>query len=982
MYHILEHVSEKWRGIGRELGIPGKMLQALQDANLPPEQCCSKVIEEWLMYSGDEPSWYSLTEALRRLDMKQEVDKIMMKWSKPLILLLWNLSLTCVCILTGSYVQFERELKDENKRNYAVTDSFWSLFNDVVESHMIVAYIITTTILQQLQGSKDKSMPTYGELFEIFNQLITDPIIINSREKGIPLLRYIVTDFHLSSFYILHEGTSTQNEHISDGEVEVWNNEEEDRERMEVEKQKQLLDIALEEGHIKTGLDVLLFTGAAGSGKSHYKHLCLGLPPPEVRDSTGLSEHPVRTMSLVRGAVEQMPQNRETTDCSSIHWHEVPAKRFIELIVEAILEGKYEKISDSAVMATLAKRAIEGLPVLDMEHGPETMGYMNSSQKESAVHDRSDIPEQVQVALENKAFTQSEKPSSACVHYESNFYQELLRKLKSSPTSQTKRGKLLDVDWIYIVDSGGQPQFREMLPLLVKMATACVLTLKLNVPLGMLNKVECVERGKELCKPYLSVLTNEQIVKHCSQIVDSQTKDCKLFVVGTHQDLEHECQMETRASKNEKLLKLLQPQLGTNLEVYKTGNPVELIFPVNSKTPKERDYRVVEQFRRAVHNLARSKAKVDIPLYWFLLELLLHQLAANSGILSFEGCKEEAIRQLNISEEAFPTAVKFLAQKLGTIVYFPKVLPNVIFTPQALMSILSAIVKIRHLLNDNQPLPVECQGHSGEWLRFQRSGIMTMTILRTAQFSGFFSNIFTPNDFLIVTMRLLIVARISDDAFFFPSVLEELSPEGVHERVATSQHCLAPLVLLCSDSTVVGNTKENWLPVGSFTSLIAQLLNVNKWTLRTDEMQNPSCLYRNCIQFTLPDNQPGIVTLVDQFRHMEVYLEVNPETAKRISKIIVPTLYTGLKEVHKSLLHSVNTIEIAFLCPQHNGCHTASITRSDRGQWNWTCKQDRITTGKVTARQWTWLSIDILIRGNSNIFCVLTILCPYHLSYM
>ena len=120
--------------------------------------------------------------------------------------------------------------------------------------------------------------------------------------------------------------------------------------------------------------------------------------------------------------------------------------------------------------------------------------------------------------------------------------------------------------------------------------------------------------------------------------------------------------------------------------------------------------------------------------------------------------------------------MKFLAQRLGTIVYFPKVLPNVIFTPQALMSILSEIVKIRHLLNDNQPLPAECQGHSGEWLKFQRSGIMTKTLLWTARFDSFFSDIFTPTDFLIVMVKLLIVAKISDEAFFFPSVLEELCP--------------------------------------------------------------------------------------------------------------------------------------------------------------------------------------------------------------
>ena len=773
----------------------------------------------------------------------------------------------------------------------------------------------------------------------------------------IHVLRIFVNTIHPRLF--ADEDISSESENIVDREsdIEAWNDEEAEGEKMEEEKQKQLLDEALEEGHIKTGLDVLLFIGAAGSGKSHYKHLCLGLPPPEVRDSTGLSEHPVRTMSLVRGAVEQLPQNRETTECTSVQWHEVPAKQFIELIIEAILEGKYERISDSAMMANLAKRATEGLPALDMEHGPDPTGYIGSSQKESAVCDRSDIPELVQVASENKEFTQSESPSPAYVQYESSFYQELLRKLKSSPTSQLKRGKLLDVDWIYIVDSGGQPQFREMLPLLVKMATACVLTLKLNVPLGILNEVECVERGKNLCKPYLSVLTNEQIVKHCSQIVDSQTKDCKLFVVGTHRDLEHKCQTESKADKNEKLLKLLQPQLGTNLEVYKTGDPVELIFPVNSKTPKPGDYRVVEQFRRAVHNLARSKEKVDIPLHWFLLELLLHQLASSSGILSFEGCKEEATHQLNIPEEAFSTAVKFLAQKLGTIVYFPKVLPKVIFMPQALMSILSEVVKIRHLLNDNQPLPAECQGHSGEWLKFQKSGIMTKTLLQTGPFNPFFSEIFTPTDFLIVMEKLLIVARISDDTFFFPSVLEELVPEGVQEKVAKSRDCLEPLVLRCSNSSVEGYTKENWLPVGSFTSLIAQLLNVNKWTLHTVETQNPSCLYRNCIQFTLPDNQPGIVTLVDQYKHMEVYLQVDYETAKRISKVIVPTLYSGLKNAHKCLQHNENKLDLAFLCPQHNGCHTASISRSDRGQWKWTCSKDQSTSENVAGKQKSWLKV-------------------------
>ena len=63
---------------------------------------------------------------------------------------------------------------------------------------------------------------------------------------------------------------------------------------------------------------------------------------------------------------------------------------------------------------------------------------------------------------------------------------------------------------------------------------------------------------------------------------------------------------------------------------------------------------------------------------------------------------------VKILRRVFLTAVKCLSQRLGTIMYFPNILPNVIFTPQALMSILSEIVKLRHLLNDNQPLPIEC----------------------------------------------------------------------------------------------------------------------------------------------------------------------------------------------------------------------------------------------------------------------------------
>ena len=129
---------------------------------------------------------------------------------------------------------------------------------------------------------------------------------------------------------------------------------------MDEEEQKRLLNEALEDGHIATGLDVLLFIGAAGSGKSHYKHLCLGLPPPEVRDSTGLLEPPVRAMSLERAAVKQTVPNSGT----SLQWNKVSAEQFLEWIATTIKGGKIQMRTDTDKMGKLPNKDAE---VVDME---------------------------------------------------------------------------------------------------------------------------------------------------------------------------------------------------------------------------------------------------------------------------------------------------------------------------------------------------------------------------------------------------------------------------------------------------------------------------------------------------------------------------------------------------------------------------------------------------------------------------------------
>ena len=97
----------------------------------------------------------------------------------------------------------------------------------------------------------------------------------------------------------------------------------------------------------------------------------------------------------------------------------------------------------------------------------------------------------------------------------------------------------MDVDFIYLVDSGGQPPFREMLPHFVQKASAIVLMQKLNERLDFKPTIRYREEGGKVGKGYTSQLTNEQILHQYIQAVQSHKSS--VFVVGTHMDLEGKC---------------------------------------------------------------------------------------------------------------------------------------------------------------------------------------------------------------------------------------------------------------------------------------------------------------------------------------------------------------------------------------------------------------------------------------------------------
>jgi len=102
---------------------------------------------------------------------------------------------------------------------------------------------------------------------------------------------------------------------------------------------------------------------------------------------------------------------------------------------------------------------------------------------------------------------------------ETKLQSELLELISKSSGS----GELFKCDWVYIIDSGGQPQFHEVLPTFIRHVSGAVFVLKLNESLSEHPTVKYFSKGGKQCGvSYSSPFTHEQIFKNCLQMMQSR----------------------------------------------------------------------------------------------------------------------------------------------------------------------------------------------------------------------------------------------------------------------------------------------------------------------------------------------------------------------------------------------------------------------------------------------------------------------------
>ena len=145
--------------------------------------------------------------------------------------------------------------------------------------------------------------------------------------------------------------------------------------------------------------------------------------------------------------------------------------------------------------------------------------------------------------------------------------------------------KLFGVKWIQFIDSGGQLQYHDILPLFIQDPMVTIFVLKLSEELSHHPTIEYYGAdGKPVGKPYRSSLSRKQILQHCLGAIHSQDAHPLIIIVGTHRDaLRWKFWKESIEEKNKQLQALLDSTHSTAL--YCGEGMKELIFAVNGLSP-------------------------------------------------------------------------------------------------------------------------------------------------------------------------------------------------------------------------------------------------------------------------------------------------------------------------------------------------------------------------------------------------------------
>ena len=667
-----------------------------------------------------------------------------------------------------------------------------------------------------------------------------------------------------------------------------------------VDPTEKILQAALQEGFIPHRDDKFLIHGPGGVGKSSLIAMFLGTQRDLIRISTPVATEPLHLTPIrdVSTSTFTADWQRVNYECLSRMIAHTSSQMFICWKNEKEEKKKKDVIQDSTPAADeISSQATYLSPPKVLRPSKKVDISALAGRFRSAVS-----------KIFKKSLTTSlgDDPDNI-----EGFFTEFQLGLRQLMYESAELKQLLMSHSIRLVDSGGQPQFHDIVSIFIPELSGLISVFKLNEYLGVHGEVAFYEEGMLTNDPYESHYTNEQVIRHDLQVIQSEATRCgieempNLAFVGTFLDLKNSCP-ESPDEKDERLHAIITEILPENMQqsvITSGGSLKQITFRINARNPSKEDFEKVDQLKQSLMGHSRAKSR-NLPLKWHGYDVALHMLMEELKryALSRKEC-EFVGHKLGFDQPSLNAALDYLRQ-LNIIAYYD-VLPNVIFGSSQVI-----LDKITELVRYSLKLKKGKSALNGAQRKFVQQGIVSLQFLHSPDVNKhYIPELFQPEDLLKVLISQLVVSAVGPKEFIMPCVLE-VSSIYPSPPISDGKVCSSFILHFSKKSPMFG----------VYCCTISSLLSDAGWKLLSEDGEVVQ-VARNSFTFEMPSGFPGKLTFFDPISsYLEVILELPADLASKYCSTLYPKIRNAflgaVKKAMKTLHYEVQVPEMSFICPE------------------------------------------------------------------
>ena len=433
-------------------------------------------------------------------------------------------------------------------------------------------------------------------------------------------------------------------------------------------------------------------------------------------------------------------------------------------------------------------------------------------------------------------------------------------------------------------DSGGQPEFFDVMPALITIPTGNIMVFDLSVDLHSQIKSEFYEAGISSPLQHQAHYTTAELMKTAIANIQSYSKNVnsdtsavlpelntgRLLVVGTHLDMCGQTVFEKlhKVTKTEEMMCSDVLAGGTGQIVYYNCDG-RVIHPISNTGCEGRD-EAAQKIRTAIEDMSKyQKSSSQVPINWLLFQLEV-QLTGKDYI-ERNKCIEIAER-CYIKENEINYVLMYF-HELGILLHYKEVsgLKDIIFcNPQWLFDQLTELIKVKY----NPPPLIQKDIKKGIFDKQRLFDIYSKRLDIKGRLK--FENLLE----LFTHLKIMSVLPNKPDQYFMPALLNP-APTGIslQDEYGIKVH----------DAMLI-KFKNRYFPRGMFCCLVTDLAQ-SGWKIQVKHV------YKNLIMFQIiPDHY---VALFDEITHMAVEIHCKNRTSQHNHYDVCDNLYRSLKKLCK-----------------------------------------------------------------------------------